>query len=64
MLIHGGWGVVGSQGKRRYDRKQQGYGGQTKPILHKKVGQSVHGQRSSSRSPAAVSISDRDGGGP
>lgn len=23
-------------GKRRYDRKQAGYGGQTKPILHKK----------------------------
>jgi len=24
-------------GKRRYDRKQSGYGGQTKPIFHKKV---------------------------
>lgn len=24
-------------GKRRYDRKQRGYGGQTKPILHKKA---------------------------
>lgn len=24
-------------GKRRYDRKQAGYGGQTKPIFHKKV---------------------------
>lgn len=24
-------------GKRRYDRKQQGYGGQTKPIFRKKV---------------------------
>ncbi len=24
-------------GKRRYDRKQQGYGGQTKPIFHKKA---------------------------
>ena len=24
-------------GKRRYDRKQCGYGGQTKPIFHKKV---------------------------
>jgi len=24
-------------GKRRYDRKQKGYGGQTKPIFHKKV---------------------------
>ena len=24
-------------GKRRYDAKQQGYGGQTKPILKKKV---------------------------
>jgi hypothetical protein len=30
--------ALGVQGKRRYDRKQQGYGGQTKPILHKKVG--------------------------
>jgi large subunit ribosomal protein L44e len=28
---------LGSQGKRRYDRKQQGYGGQTKPIFHKKA---------------------------
>src|ERR1700677_1794541 len=26
------------QGKRRYDRKQSGYGGQTKPVFHKKVG--------------------------
>merc|ERR1712124_149301 len=25
-----------AQGKRRYDRKQQGYGGQTKPVFHKK----------------------------
>ena len=25
-------------GKRRYDRKQSGYGGQTKPVFHKKVG--------------------------
>lgn len=24
-------------GKRRYDRKQKGYGGQGKPIFHKKV---------------------------
>lgn len=24
-------------GKRRYDRKQAGYGGQTKPIFHKKA---------------------------
>ena len=24
-------------GKRRYDRKQSGYGGQTKPIFRKKV---------------------------
>ena len=24
-------------GKRRYDKKQQGFGGQTKPIFHKKV---------------------------
>jgi hypothetical protein len=26
-----------AQGKRRYDRKQQGYGGQTKPVFHKRV---------------------------
>ncbi len=26
-----------AQGKRRYDRKQQGFGGQSKPILRKKV---------------------------
>ncbi|EZG66665.1 60S ribosomal protein L44 [Gregarina niphandrodes] len=26
-----------TQGKRRYDRKQQGFGGQTKPIQHNKV---------------------------
>ena len=24
-------------GKRRYDAKQKGFGGQTKPIFHKKV---------------------------
>ena len=26
-----------SQGRRRYDAKQAGYGGQTKPIFRKKV---------------------------
>ncbi|GJD08345.1 60S ribosomal protein L44 [Galdieria sulphuraria] len=26
-----------AQGKRRYDRKQRGYGGQTKPIFRKKA---------------------------
>lgn len=26
-----------SRGKRRYDRKQSGYGGQTKPVFHKKA---------------------------
>ncbi|XP_028023250.2 60S ribosomal protein L36a-like [Balaenoptera acutorostrata] len=26
-----------AQGKRRYDRKQNGYGGQTKPIFQKKA---------------------------
>ena len=25
------------KGKRRYDHKQAGYGGQTKPVFHKKV---------------------------
>ena len=26
-----------AQGKRRYDRKQAGFGGQTKPVFHKKA---------------------------
>ena len=26
-----------AQGKRRYDRKQSGFGGQTKPVFRKKV---------------------------
>ena len=26
-----------AQGRRRYDRKQQGYGGQTKPVFKKKA---------------------------
>jgi len=26
-----------AQGKRRYDKKQAGFGGQTKPVFHKKV---------------------------
>ena len=26
-----------AQGKRRYDEKQQGFGGRTKPIFHKKA---------------------------
>lgn len=30
---------LAAQGKRRYDRKQSGYGGQTKPVFHKKVRQ-------------------------
>ncbi|ERN13032.1 hypothetical protein AMTR_s00040p00107140 [Amborella trichopoda] len=28
---------LAAQGKRRYDRKQSGYGGQNKPVFHKKV---------------------------
>ena len=32
---------LAAQGKRRYDRKQSGYGGQTKPVFHKKVRCSV-----------------------
>ncbi|KAL5713356.1 40s ribosomal protein L44e [Ranunculus cassubicifolius] len=27
---------LAAHGKRRYDRKQSGYGGQTKPVFHKK----------------------------
>ena len=30
-----------AQGRRRYDRKQQGFGGQSKPILRKKVRQTI-----------------------
>jgi large subunit ribosomal protein L44e len=28
---------LSAQGKRCYDRKQSGYGGQTKPVFHKMV---------------------------
>ncbi|CAE8653640.1 unnamed protein product [Polarella glacialis] len=28
---------LSAQGKRRYDKKQAGYGGQTKPVFHKKA---------------------------
>merc|ERR1711916_187898 len=28
---------IAAQGKRRYDRKQSGFGGQTKPVFHKKA---------------------------
>jgi len=28
---------LAAQGKRRYDRKQKGFGGQTKPVFHKKA---------------------------
>ena len=35
-------------GKRRYDRKQSGYGGQTKPVFHKKVQDSLHAYLSTS----------------
>ena len=31
------WCVPVCLGKRRYDHKQMGYGGQTKPIFHKKA---------------------------
>jgi large subunit ribosomal protein L44e len=34
---------LSAQGKRRYDRKQSGYGGQTKPVFHKKVMQHSYG---------------------
>ncbi|KAJ0599269.1 putative ribosomal protein L44e [Helianthus annuus] len=34
---------LAAQGKRRYDRKQSGYGGQTKPVFHKKVGSHTSG---------------------
>ncbi|KNZ43833.1 hypothetical protein VP01_981g2 [Puccinia sorghi] len=34
---HKGKASLFAQGKRRYDRKQSGYGGQTKPVFHKKA---------------------------
>jgi hypothetical protein len=34
---------LAAQGKRRYDRKQSGYGGQTKPVFHKKVRPIING---------------------
>jgi large subunit ribosomal protein L44e len=33
---HGVW-LRMFAGKRRYDRKQSGFGGQTKPVFHKKA---------------------------
>ena len=38
-----------AQGRRRYDRKQQGYGGQTKPVFHKKVRLQQRGARRGAR---------------
>merc|ERR1711964_537123 len=35
--IQGRKGISFRAGKRRYDRKQSGYGGQTKPVFHKKA---------------------------
>jgi large subunit ribosomal protein L44e len=32
-----GKATIYAQGKRRYDAKQRGYGGQTKPVFHKKA---------------------------
>eukprot|EP00745_Piridium_sociabile_P002852 TRINITY_DN117473_c0_g1_i1.p1 TRINITY_DN117473_c0_g1~~TRINITY_DN117473_c0_g1_i1.p1 ORF type:complete len:106 (+),score=15.13 TRINITY_DN117473_c0_g1_i1:67-384(+) len=29
--------TLAAQGKRRYDMKQKGFGGQTKPVFHKKA---------------------------
>merc|ERR1712064_11954 len=36
-IIQDGKASLYAQGKRRYDRKQSGYGGQTKPVFHKKA---------------------------
>ena len=36
LRAHGVW-LRMFAGKRRYDRKQSGYGGQTKPVFHKKA---------------------------
>ena len=40
-----------AQGKRRYDRKQSGYGGQTKPVFHKKVRSIMADSRNALTSP-------------
>ena len=37
-----------AQGKRRYDRKQRGYGGQSKPVFHKSKYYETNPYRSSS----------------
>lgn len=37
FLLHTFTRLKFTTGKRRYDRKQSGYGGQTKPIFRKKV---------------------------
>lgn len=42
-----------AQGRRRYDRKQQGFGGQTKPIFRKKVKNRMAGDQSQSTSTCA-----------
>ncbi|WAQ90070.1 hypothetical protein PtA15_12A55 [Puccinia triticina] len=37
LILQTGKASLFAQGKRRYDRKQSGYGGQTKPVFHKKA---------------------------
>jgi len=43
-----------AQGRRRYDRKQQGFGGQTKPVFHKKVRARPHPLARAGRSAVAL----------
>ena len=39
-----------AQGKRRYDRKQAGFGGQTKPVFHKSAWRALFGGGERARS--------------
>lgn len=48
---------LAAQGKRRYDRKQSGYGGQTKPVFHKKVRSIIFGHPHECNNPTLKSSS-------
>lgn len=47
-----------AQGKRRYDRKQSGYGGQTKPVFHKKVRRHIRYRNAAGSNYPSISIGE------
>lgn len=49
-----------AQGRRRYDRKQQGFGGQTKPVFHKKVRPRAPSAPPPSRAPRVIRVAVAD----